>query len=76
MPKLIPLKRKKFEKFLVFVGCGFKRQKGDHLIYDRSDLKRPIVFTADREVPVFIIRNNLRTLGMSVEEYLEIIKRI
>jgi predicted RNA binding protein YcfA (HicA-like mRNA interferase family) len=76
MSRLAPVNRRKFEKFLVFVGCYFKRQKGDHLIYDRSDLKRPIVFTTDREVPIFIIRNNLRTLKISPEEYLEILKKI
>lgn len=76
MPQLTPITKRKFEKFLVFIGCYFKRQKGDHLIYDRVDLKRPVVFTADKEVPVFIIRNNLRTLRMSVEEYLEILKKI
>lgn len=76
MPRLTPISRKKFEKFLNFVGCYFKRQKGDHLIYDRVDLKRPVIFTADKEVPVFIVRNNLRTLGISVEEYLEILKKL
>jgi len=76
MPRLVPISRKKFEKFLVFIGCYFKRQKGDHLIYNRIDLKRPVVFTTDKEVPMFIIRNNLRTLGISINDYLEIIKRL
>lgn len=76
MLRLVPISRKKFEKFLIFIGCHFIRQKGDHLIYDRIDLKRPVVFTTDREVPIFIIRNNLRTLGVSVNDYLEIIKRL
>jgi len=46
------------------------------LIYDRSGLKRPVVFPADKEIPVFIIRNNLRTLKISHDEYLEILKKI
>lgn len=76
MPPLTPIRRLKFEKFLKFVGCRLKRIKGDHLIYDRVGLDRPIVITADKEVPVFIIRNNLRTLKISPEEYIEIIKKI
>lgn len=76
MARLIPISRRKFEKFLVFVGCHFKRQKGDHLIYDRDGLERPIVFTTDKEVPVFIIRNNLRTLKISPREYLEILEEL
>ena len=76
MPQLTPIKRKKFEKFLDFVGCKLKRKRGDHFIYDRLGLDRPVVITADGEVPVFIIRNNLRTLKISSEEYIEILKKI
>ncbi len=76
MPQLTPAKRKNFEKFLKFVGCKLKRKKGDHFIYDRVGLDRPIVITADKDVPVFIIRNNLRTLKMSPEEYVEILKNL
>lgn len=76
MPKLTPIKRKKFEKFLTFVGCTLKRTKGDHIIYDRPGLDRPVVITADREVPVFIIRNNIRILKISTGEFIEILRKI
>jgi len=76
MPKISPIHWKKFEKFLRFVGCTYKRTRGDHLIYERSGLKRPVVFPKDTEIPVFVIRNNLRVLGISVEEYAEILKRL
>lgn len=76
MPHLTPVKRKTFETFLKFVGCYLKRIKGDHLIFDRAGLKRPVVITSDREVPTFIIRTNLRTLGMTVEQFLEIIRQL
>lgn len=39
-------------------------------------IKRPVIITADTDVPIFIIRNNLRTLGMSVKEYLNLIKQV
>ena len=76
MSQLTPVHWKKFEKFVLYIGCHFERQRGDHRIYWRSGLKRPVVFPADKEVPVFIIRNNLRTLGISVKEYLEIIEKL
>lgn len=76
MAKLAPIKRAKFETFLRLIGCTLKRTKGDHLIYVRPGLKRPVVITADKEVPVFIIRTNLRTLGLSIEEYITIIEQI
>jgi len=74
MPRLTPISWEKFDKFVLYVGCHFERKRGDHRIYWRDGLKRPVVFPQDREIPVFIIRNNLRILGISVEEYLEILK--
>lgn len=76
MAKLGPVKRRKFELFLRLVGCSLKRTKGDHLIYTRAGLNRPVVITTDPEVPVFIIRTNLRTLGMSIEEYLNCLDQL
>lgn len=76
MPRLTPISWRKFEKFLFFVGCNFRREEGDHRIYWRANLKRPVVIPKDNELPVFIIRNNLRVLGISHEEYLEILKRL
>ena len=76
MSRLAPVHWKKFEKFLLFVGCSFKREKGDHRVYWRKGLKRPIILPRDTEIPIFIIRNNLRTLNISPEEYLDILERI
>ncbi|MBL7058182.1 type II toxin-antitoxin system HicA family toxin [Patescibacteria group bacterium] len=76
MPRINPITWKKFEKFVLYIGCNFERQKGDHRIYSRSDLARPIVFPEEKDIPVFIIRNNLRVLDISTQEYLEILKNI
>lgn len=75
MPNITPLDWKEFEKFLLYIGCEFKRQKGDHRVYSRSDLKRPVILPMYKSLPVFIIRNNLRTVGISHDEYLEILKK-
>ncbi|TSC71525.1 MAG: putative periplasmic or secreted lipoprotein [Parcubacteria group bacterium Gr01-1014_38] len=76
MAKLAPVHWKTFEKFLFYVGCEFKRQKGDHRIYWSPGLKRPVVVPTDTQVPIFVIRSNLRTLGMSPQQYLEILERL
>lgn len=76
MPSITPIDWKKFEKFLLFIGCEFKRQKGDHRVYWRADLKRPIILPTYKSLPVFIIRNNLRTLGINHNEYLGVLKKI
>ena len=76
MPSIKPIHHKKFQKFLKYIGCTFKRQKGDHIVYTRSDLKRPIIFPAITSIPVFIILNNLRVLKLSRDQYLDIIKKL
>jgi len=73
MSKIRPVHYKKFEKFLTLIGCEYRRTKGDHLIYRCKDIKRPIIFPKVKEIPVFVIKNNLRILGISHDKYLEII---
>ena len=76
MPSLVPVDWKHFEKFLAFVGCTFLREKGDHRIWGRIGLRRPIVIPKCSTIPVFVIRNNFRVLGISVAEYQEIMERV
>ena len=76
MPRLKPVSWKEFEKFLLFLGCRFKHQKGSHRVYTLVGLKRPLIVPAYGAIPIFIIRNNLRILNKTVEEYLEIRKRL
>lgn len=71
MPRIQAIHWKEFEKFLFAVGCEFKREKGDHRVYWKKGIKRPIVVPRDATLPVFIVLNNLKVLGISREEYLE-----
>ncbi len=52
-------------------GFTFARTKGDHHIYTKPGVKRPLVIPAYASVPVFIIKNPLRTAEMSRERYFE-----
>mgnify|MGYP001578012523 CR=1 FL=1 len=70
MPRITSLHWKLFEKFLFKHGCEFKREKGDHRIYNKKGIKRPVVIPRDSDLPAFIIINNLKVLGISREEYL------
>lgn len=75
MPRITPLKKRKWIKFLLYIGCTFSRfESGDHIVYDRPGLTRPVIFTDDKEISINLIMSNLRTLGTSREEYLEIIQ--
>lgn len=75
MAKLSRVHWKKFEAFLFSVGCVFESERGDHRKYSKPGLLRPVIIPRDKQLPVFIVLNNLRTLGVSREEYLKFLKR-
>ena len=61
-----------FEKY----GCIFVRQKGDHLVFHHKNARRAIVIPKYEEIPVTIIKNNMRTVGMARDEYFFILRNI
>jgi len=68
---------KRFEKFLLEVGCEFKSQHSSHRKYKKAGLLRPVIIpTNKKELPPFIISTNLRTLGISKEQFIKIIKKL
>ncbi len=74
MPKISPIPARKLRK--VFEKAGFKcvRIEGDHYVYSKEGVPRPVVIPDWKEVPVFIIRNNLRTAGITRDEYFSLLK--
>jgi predicted RNA binding protein YcfA (HicA-like mRNA interferase family) len=75
MPKFTPQHWKTIEA--VFLGAGFRfdRQEGSHRSYIKPGVARPVVIPAYREVPVFVIRNNLKTAGISRDEYFALLQK-
>ncbi len=76
MPPLRPVDYKTLAKLFEQDGFTFSRQRGDQLIYTKPGIKRPLVIPMYKEVPVFIIKNLLRTAGMSRENYFDLVKNI
>ena len=62
---------RKFEKFLLAAGCRFVSEEGDHRKYHKQGILRSVIIPREKDIPQFIILNNLRTLGISREEYLK-----
>lgn len=62
----------------VFEKAGWRhiRTKGDHLIFIKKGFIRPVVIPRYKTIPVFIIKNNLRTAKISSDDYLEFIEKI
>ncbi len=76
MPGIAYVHWKDFEKFLQAVGCRLVCERSDHRIWIREGMKRPAVVQKLASLPPFAIKNNLRLLGVSVKEYLEIMKKV
>ena len=73
MPAIRPVHYKDLIRVFEQDGFAYDRTEGDHQIYTKQGVRRPLVIPLYRAVPVFIIKNLLRTSGMSRERYFELL---
>lgn len=67
----------RFRKILVALGLTQVRTKGGHEMWIKDGMLRNVVLQTHIDpVPEDIIKNNLRTIGVSVEEFDELLKEI
>ncbi|HEY3855517.1 MAG TPA: type II toxin-antitoxin system HicA family toxin [Verrucomicrobiae bacterium] len=76
MPRFTPQHWRKLEAVFLAAGFAFDRQEGSHRSYVKSGVPRPIVIPTYKEVPVFIIRNNLKTAGISRDQYFALLNEM
>ena len=58
-----------FRLFIKHHGLNLIRTSGGHEIWARKDLTRPVVLQTHIDpVPLFIIKNNLRTMGLTLKD--------
>ena len=76
MPNIAPVSYQTLVRVFEKDGFQFQRQRGDHLIYTKPGIPRPVVIPMYDQIPVFIIRNNLRTARMSRERYFELLETV
>jgi predicted RNA binding protein YcfA (HicA-like mRNA interferase family) len=74
VPTISPLPYQTLVRVFEKEGFTLARTRGDHLIYTKPGVKRPLVIPAYKAVPVFIIRNLLRTSGLTRERYFELLE--
>ena len=76
MPRITPVSAERLRR--VFEKAGFRcvRTEGDHYVYTKKGVIRPIVIPDWPEVPVFIIKNNLRSAGINREKYFKLLKEV
>jgi predicted RNA binding protein YcfA (HicA-like mRNA interferase family) len=71
--KLSNVSIRNFEEFLKKTGCEHQRTEGGHAVWSKPELLRPVIFqTHVNPVPEFIIKNALRTLGLSKQDFFNI----
>jgi len=75
MPRITPVHWRTLEKVFFAAGFQFARQEGSHRSYVKSGVSRPIVIPTYDEIPVSIIRNNLKTAGISRDEYFRLLEK-
>lgn len=76
MPRITPIPAAKLRKVMEKAGFQCVRTEGDHFVYVRPGVARPVVIPDWDEVPIFIIKNNLRTAGLSREEYFALLETV
>ena len=75
--KIVPIYYKKLIKVFELAGFEISRQKGDHIAMTKPNVNRPLIIkTSPHKVAVAHIMTNLRTAGISREEYFELLKKV
>jgi hypothetical protein len=76
VPRITPIPFEQLVRVFLRAGLRIARTEGDHVVLTRQGTPRLLVIPQWTDVPVFIIRNNLRTAGMSREEYFRLLAEI
>lgn len=76
MPRITPISSERLGNLFEKAGFKLVRQESDHLVYTKPVVLRPVVIPVRKDVPVFVIKNNLRTAGISREEYFKLLKEV
>lgn len=74
MPRLTPVDWKTLLKIFQAFGSEYKRKEGSHHILTYPTAKRAVVIPEYDEIDVEIIKNNMRTVGMTREQYFKLLE--
>jgi len=73
MSRLTPISFSKIIRVLEKEGFVLARQRGDHMIFTKPSILRPVVVPRYDPLPIFIIKNILRTARISRDRYFELL---
>jgi len=69
MPKLIPVKPKKFIKILLSLGFKKRDAEGSHVFFSHPDGRTTVISMHNREISKGLLRKILNDINLSIEEY-------
>jgi predicted RNA binding protein YcfA (HicA-like mRNA interferase family) len=76
MPRIKPVHWKTLMRIFELYGCHYKRKRGSHHILIHPGARRAVVIPEYDEIDPEIIKNNMKTVGMTREDYFELLKRV
>jgi len=76
MTRITPVQHRKIVRVLELEGFVLARQRGSHMLFVKTGIERPVVVPRYDPLPVFIIKNVLRTARISRERYFELLEGI
>ena len=74
MPRLRPVHWKKLECVFIKFGFKYQRRSSNHKYYIKPGCNRPITIPLYKEIGIDIIKNNMRTAGMSRDDYFRLLQ--
>ncbi|MCK5022036.1 MAG: type II toxin-antitoxin system HicA family toxin [Candidatus Pacebacteria bacterium] len=69
MPKLIPIKPRKFVKILLILGFRERDAESSHLFFKHPDGRTTVISIHNREMGKGLTRKILNDIQLSIEEY-------
>ncbi|NCO36961.1 MAG: addiction module toxin, HicA family [Armatimonadetes bacterium] len=76
MPRIGPVDWKTLVRVFELHGCQYKRKQGSHHILVCPGARRAVVIPEYDEIDVDIIKNNMRTAGMTREDHFDLLERV
>lgn len=77
MKKLSNITIAEFRQILVILGLEKVRTKGGHEAWMKAGMTRPVIFQTHVEpIPEFIVKNAIRNLGVTRQEFMDILEKI
>lgn len=76
MPKLIPIKSKKFVKILLILGFKERDAEGSHAFFRHLDGRTTVIPIHNRDISKGLLRKILNDIDLSVLDYEKLRKEI